>query len=212
MDEPKRVAKAAKQMNLSYVVVTSVTRDDIPDGGAKIFAMTIDEIRRQLPEAGIEVLTPDFMGNIGALDMVLSRRPDVFNHNVETVPRLYPVARPQADYARSLNVLSYAAKNYDSVVKSGFMVGLGETDDEIYELMRDLRNAGVQVVTIGQYLQPSPKHLPIERFVTPEKFAEYAEYGEKELGFIRVFSGPLVRSSFMAQEIWRKAREKAAAG
>ena len=199
-------------MNLSYVVVTSVTRDDIPDGGAKIFAMTIDEIRSQLPEAGIEVLTPDFMGNTGALDMVLSRRPDVFNHNVETVPRLYPVARPQADYARSLNVLSYAAKNYDSVVKSGFMVGLGETDDEIYDLMRDLRNAGVQVVTIGQYLQPSPKHLPIERFVTPEKFAEYAEYGERELGFTRVFSGPLVRSSFMAQEIWRKAREKAAAG
>ena len=158
------------------------------------------------------VLIQDFRGSIRALQIACNTHQNMLNHNVETVPRLYPVARPQADYARSLNVLSYAAKNYDSVVKSGFMVGLGETDDEIYDLMRDLRNVGVQVVTIGQYLQPSPKHLPIERFVTPEKFAEYAEYGERELGFIRVFSGPLVRSSFMAQEIWRKAREKAAAG
>ncbi len=205
-DEPRRVADAAQKMNLKYVVVTSVTRDDIPDGGAAHFAETIRQIREKLPDAGIEVLTPDFLGNRDAIETVLSERPDVFNHNVETVPRLYPLARPQANYQRSLMILNYASKHSNSIIKSGFMVGLGETDDEIFSLLRDLKNTGVDVVTIGQYLQPSPEHLPVERFVHPKNFEKYAEFGESVLNFKRVFAGPLVRSSFMASDIWEKTK------
>ena len=201
--EPQRVAQAARKLNLRYVVVTSVTRDDLPDGGAEHFAETIRAIRREVPTARVEVLTPDFGGDKDALDVVFAAGPDVFNHNVETVPRLYPAVRPQADYRRSLEVLSYAKKQ-GMLTKSGFMVGLGETKDEVFALLKDLRNAGVDIITIGQYLQPSPGHIAVDRFVPPAEFEEYSRFGEEELGFAKVFAGPLVRSSFMAQDIWEK--------
>ncbi|MCD6532366.1 lipoyl synthase [bacterium] len=201
--EPQRVAQAARELNLRYVVVTSVTRDDLPDGGAEHFAETIRAIRREVPTARVEVLTPDFGGDKDALDVVFAAAPDVFNHNVETVPRLYPQVRPQADYRRSLEVLSYAKKQ-GMLTKSGFMVGLGETKDEVFALLKDLRDAGVDIITIGQYLQPSPGHIAVDRFVPPAEFEEYSRFGEEELGFAKVFAGPLVRSSFMAQDIWEK--------
>ncbi len=204
--EPHRVADAAEKMKLKYIVITSVTRDDLSDGGAAHFAETIRQIRQKLPNSGIEVLTPDFIGDRDAIETVLAQKPDVFNHNVETVPRLYPLARPQANYQRSLMVLNFAGQNSDCIIKSGFMVGLGETDDEIFMLLHDLKDADVNIITIGQYLQPSPQHLPVHRFVRPEKFDEYAEYGENVLGFDKVFAGPLVRSSFMAEDIWKKTK------
>jgi len=203
-DEPSRIAQAAKKMALSYIVITSVTRDDLPDYGAGHFAGTIGAIKALLPESGVEALTPDFLGNHKALEKVFCEKPDVFNHNVETIPELYSKVRPQADYHRSLDVLRYAARESDSIIKSGFMVGLGETKERVFDLLKELSNASIDVVTIGQYLQPSPAHLPIDRFVHPDEFAEYADFGERELGFKKVFSGPLVRSSFMAKEIWKK--------
>ncbi|MCD6594927.1 lipoyl synthase [bacterium] len=206
-DEPERVADAVKKLNLKYVVITSVTRDDLPDGGAEHFAKTIVEIRRIMRDSGIEILTPDFLANKESLDIVLEANPDVFNHNIETIPRLYSIARPQADFQRSLGVLKYASKNFKSVVKSGFMVGLGENKKEVFDLLETLRETGADVVTIGQYLQPTLAHLPIDRFVHPDEFDEYSEYGENKLGFKRVFSGPFVRSSFMAQEIWHRCRK-----
>jgi lipoic acid synthetase len=200
-DEPRQVAEAAAQLGLRYVVITSVNRDELPDGGAAHFARTIQEVRRRLPQAKVEVLTPDFQGNLDALRTVLDAAPDTFNHNVETVARLYRRVRPQAQYIQSLNVLRNAATHSPALLtKSGFMVGLGEDRTEVRRLLDDLRAHDVGVVTIGQYLQPTRHHLPVEEYVHPEIFDEYREYGE-QLGFRAVFSGPLVRSSFMAEQI-----------
>ena len=190
VDEPRQVAEAAAQLGLRYVVITSVNRDELADGGAAHFANTIQAVRQRLPEAQIEVLTPDFKGNRQALYTVLDARPDTYNHNVETVPRLYQRVRPQADYAQSLDVLANARRYAPRVLtKSGFMVGLGESFEEVKRLLEDLRAAETDVVTIGQYLQPTRKHLPVEQYVHPEVFDEYREYGER-LGFRAVFSGP----------------------
>jgi len=204
-DEPEQVAEAAAQLGLRYVVITSVNRDELPDGGATHFARTIHAVRRRLPRSRIEVLTPDFKGNRGALHTVLDAGPDTFNHNVETVPRLYPRVRPQADYRQTLDVLS-GARSYarDALTKSGFMVGLGERRDEVKRLLEDLRAHDVEVATIGQYLQPTRRHLPVEEYVHPDIFEEYREYGER-LGFRAVFSGPFVRSSFMAEMVHEQA-------
>ncbi|HLF83599.1 MAG TPA: lipoyl synthase [Blastocatellia bacterium] len=205
-DEPERVAEAAAQLKLSYVVITSVNRDELPDGGAAHFANTIHAVRRRLPGARIEVLTPDFKGNRRALFTVLDASPDTFNHNVETVPRLYQRVRPQADYQQSLDVLQEARRYAPaSLTKSGFMVGLGERREEVKRLLEDLRAHAVAVVTIGQYLQPTRAHLPVEEYIHPDVFEEYKAYGEW-LGFRAVFSGPLVRSSFMAEMV-RKIAE-----
>jgi lipoic acid synthetase len=200
-DEPEQVAEAAVQLKLSYVVITSVNRDELPEGGAEHFAKTIHAVRRRLPGARIEVLTPDFKGDRRALHTVLDAGPDTFNHNVETVPRLYQRVRPQADYQQSLDVLKEAGRHAPAALtKSGFMVGLGERRDEVKRLLEDLRAHAVDVVTIGQYLQPTRAHLPVEEYVHPAVFDEYKEYGER-LGFRAVFSGPLVRSSFMAEMV-----------
>jgi lipoic acid synthetase len=204
-NEPEQVAEAAAQLKLRYVVITSVNRDELPDGGANHFARTIHAVRRRLPDSRIEVLTPDFKGDRRALCVVLDAKPDTFNHNVETVPRLYRRVRPQGDYRQSLDVLR-AARSYSPGVltKSGFMVGLGETSDEVKRLLEDLLAHGVNVATIGQYLQPTRAHLPVEEYVHPEVFAEYEQYGER-LGFRAVFSGPLVRSSYMAEMVSERA-------
>lgn len=199
-EEPERVAEAAKRLCLKHVVVTSVTRDDLPDGGAGHFAATILAIRKALPQATVEVLVPDFQGSEEALDTVLAARPEVLNHNVETVPRLYPLVRPQADYARSLRLLERAKeKAPDILTKSGLMVGLGETRKEVEEVLRDLRKARCDIVTIGQYLRPSVHHLPVASYVPPEEFEYYREYALR-LGFSGVASGPFVRSSYKAEE------------
>jgi lipoic acid synthetase len=201
-DEPERVARTARDMGLTYVVVTSVTRDDLPDGGASHFAKTVMALRHLLPEARIEVLTPDFQGNMRALKTVLDSGPDVFNHNIETVPRLYPVVRAQADYQRSLKVLA-SAKNMAPLrnTKSGLMVGLGETFDEVVAVMRDIRTAGCDFLTIGQYLRPSKINLPVKEYVVPETFDTYREIA-LSLGFTAVASSPLVRSSMNAEEMF----------
>ncbi|HSB10326.1 MAG TPA: lipoyl synthase [Blastocatellia bacterium] len=199
--EPEQVAEAAAQLGLNYVVITSVNRDELADGGAAHFAKTIRAVRRRLPDAKIEVLTPDFKGDVDALHAVLEAGPDTFNHNVETVPRLYRTVRPQADYQQSLDVLCEAHSYAPGVLtKSGFMVGLGERSDEVERLLEDLHAHAVDVVTIGQYLQPTRAHLPVEDYVHPDVFAGYRDYGER-LGFRHVFSGPLVRSSFMADMV-----------
>jgi lipoic acid synthetase len=198
-EEPANVARMAREMELSYVVITSVNRDDLEDGGSHHFAETVREVRRALPEARVEVLTPDFCGDLDAVARVLDAGPHVFNHNMETAPRLYPRVRPQANYRQSLDVLGFARSRASGVLtKSGFMVGLGETPDEVRTLLRDLRAAGTDVATIGQYLQPTRRNLPVAEFVEPRRFAEYREYG-LALGFKAVFSGPLVRSSYMAE-------------
>lgn len=197
-EEPRRVAEAVSQMDLNHVVVTSVNRDELHDGGATLFAATIRWIRRLTPACAVEVLTPDFKGSRDALKVVMDAKPDVFNHNVETVKRLYHRVRPQAVYERSLQTLAWAKDLYlDKPTKTGFMLGLGETHDEIVELLQDIRDHHVDIVTIGQYLRPSPQHLPIERYVPPDEFREYARIG-KEMGFRNVYSGPLVRSSYHA--------------
>src|SRR5262249_24221823 len=204
--EPDQVAEAAAQLKLRYVVITSVNRDELSDGGAEHFARTILAVRARLPESRIEVLTPDFKGNVEALRTVLNAKPDTFNHNVETVPRLYPRVRPQAGYRQSLDVLGNAKRLSGALTKSGFMVGLGETVDEVKQMLRDLRGANVDVVTVGQYLQPTLRHLPVEEYVAPELFDYYRGYGES-IGFRAVFSGPLVRSSFMAESVHDKISE-----
>jgi len=203
-EEPYRVAEAARRLGLKHVVITSVTRDDLPDGGASHFAAVIKAIRDKLPQACVEVLTPDFKGQEEALALVVQARPDIFNHNVETVPRLYPKVRPQANYRRSLEVLR-KIKEMDPGIytKSGFMVGLGETREEILEVMADLRAVGCDILTIGQYLQPSPRHLEVEEYVTPATFDWYAHKGE-EMGFLHVASGPFIRSSYLADEVMAK--------
>ncbi len=201
--EPLRLAQAAAQMKLSHVVVTSVDRDDLPDRGAAHYAATIRAIKRKLPSAKVEILTPDFLGfEEEALAIVLATRPEVFNHNIETVRRLHARMRgAKASYDKALWLLERAKEvaDYPVLTKSGIIVGLGETNDEVVETMRDLRAHGVDVVTIGQYLQPSPKHAPIDRWVHPDEFRWFREQGEA-LGFGSVFSGPLVRSSYRADE------------
>jgi len=207
-NEPANVARMAREMKLRYVVITSVNRDDLEDGGSHHFAETVREVRRALPEARMEVLTPDFCGRLDAVARVLDAGPHVFNHNMETAPRLYSRVRPQADYRQSLDVLAFARGHAAGVMtKSGFMVGLGETPDEVRMLLRDLRAAGTDVATIGQYLQPTRRNLPVAEFVEPRQFEEYREYG-LALGFKAVFSGPLVRSSYMADLVSEEAQPK----
>lgn len=196
--EPERVANAVEALKLKYAVITSVTRDDLPDGGAGIFAETIRAIRKQSPDCRVEVLIPDFRGSEMALKIVMDAEPHVLNHNVETVPRLYPKVRPHAVYERSLEVLQRARKfNPNGLTKSGLMVGVGETVDEIIQVMADLRNVDCNILTIGQYLRPSLAHVPIERYWPPEEFKELEKQGI-EMGFAHVESGPLVRSSYHA--------------
>jgi lipoic acid synthetase len=199
--EPAHVAEMAARMNLRYVVITSVNRDDLPDGGSRHFAETVRSVRSALPKARVEVLTPDFCGDLSAVARVLDSGPDVFNHNMETVSRLYRRVRPQANYQRSLEVLSFA-KQYRprALTKSGLMVGLGESAAEVHELLRDMRAANVEVATIGQYLQPTRRNLPVAEYVTPAQFDSYRDYG-LGIGFKMVFSGPFVRSSYMADRV-----------
>jgi lipoic acid synthetase len=198
--EPERVAQAIKAMNLKHAVITSVNRDERKDGGAPIFAMVISRIREIHPGCSIEVLIPDFKGSVEALRIVVAARPEILNHNVETVPRLFKKVQPQDRYEWARATLTNARKiDPEVLTKSGIMVGLGETMDEIKDVMRDLRAWGVSILTIGQYLQPSRQHLPIERYYTPEEFAELKEFG-MGIGFLWVESGPLVRSSYHAAE------------
>ena len=200
-EEPENTAKAVQLMGLSYVVLTSVNRDDLPDGGAGHYAKTIKEVKRLNPDTGVEALTPDFLGLELAIDTLLDSGLDVFAQNVETVKRLtHPVRDPRAGYEQTLNVLKYAAQTCDVITKTSLMLGLGETDDELLECMDDLRNASVDVLTLGQYLQPTKNHLPVERFVTPDEFERYREWGLKK-GFKEVVSGVFVRSSYRAERV-----------
>ena len=201
-EEPRHVAEMAAEMKLRYVVITSVNRGDLPDGGSHHFAETVREVRLALPHAKVEVLTPDFCGDLDAVARVLEAGPDVFNHNMETVRRLYRRVRPQAGYEQSLRVLRFAKQHSPKVLtKSGLMVGLGESIDEVHELLRDIHGAAVDVATIGQYLQPTRRNLRVAEYVTPEQFDAYRDHG-LTLGFKMVFSGPLVRSSYMADHVW----------
>jgi lipoic acid synthetase len=207
-DEPEAVAEAAARLGLRHVVVTSVTRDDLADGGAGHFARTIRAVRARLPQVVVEVLTPDFQGSRAALDAVLDARPDIFNHNVETAPRLYPAIRPEADYRRSLEVLAYVkrqaeARGLKTWTKSGLMMGLGETPDEVRGVLGDLREAGCDIVTIGQYLSPSAAHAPVARFVEPGEFEAW-EAEARAMGFRAVASGPFVRSSYEAERVFQE--------
>ena len=207
--EPANVARMAAEMKLRYVVITSVNRDDLEDGGSTHFAETVERVKQALPDARVEVLTPDFDGNLPAVARVLDAAPHVFNHNMETVPRLYRKVRPQADYRQSLDVLRFAREHRkEALTKSGFMVGLGETVDEVHQLLRDLRANDVDVATIGQYLQPTRRNLAVAEYVAPERFEEYKEFG-LSLGFKMVFSGPLVRSSYMADLVSEQAEHSA---
>jgi lipoic acid synthetase len=205
--EPANVARMAARMALRYVVITSVNRDDLADGGSTHFAETVTQLRQALPAAQVEVLTPDFQGDREAIARVLDAAPDVFNHNMETVPRLYRRVRPQANYKQSLEMLRFARGHRPEVLtKSGFMVGLGETTDEVEQLLRDLRARDVDVATIGQYLQPTRRNLPVAEYVTPAQFDRYRDFG-LSLGFRMVFSGPLVRSSYMADLVREQAEQ-----
>ena len=199
--EPAKLANAVRTFNLKYVVITSVTRDDLEDGGASVFAQTIYEIKKTNPQVMVEVLIPDFRGLRESLEIVLKAKPHVLNHNLETVKHLYPLVRKDADYHRSLEIL-HRAKDYskDLTTKSGVMLGLGEKQEEIVELMNDLKKAKCDLLTIGQYLSPSTHHLPTERYYTPQEFEELRNVGLK-LGFLDVHSGPLVRSSYLAHQL-----------
>ncbi|MBN2353256.1 MAG: lipoyl synthase [Spirochaetales bacterium] len=209
-EEPQRIARAAAALRLRHVVVTSVTRDDLPDGGAGHFVRIMRALRDTLPDAVVELLVPDFRGDEGALRDVVAAGPDVLNHNLETVPRLYPDVRPGADYRRSLSLLKNARSlAAETVTKSGLMVGLGETEEEIAAVMADLRSAGCDMITIGQYLAPSRNHYPIREFVAPVVFDRYRELGLR-LGFRSVASGPFVRSSYHADTEYRTAAESMA--
>ena len=196
-EEPRRVAEAVRQMNLKHAVVTSVNRDELYDGGAAIFEETIQWIRELQPTCTIEVLIPDFKGEMHAIQKLIDAHPDILNHNTETVPRLYSTVRPQAKYERSLDVLRICKEN-SLTTKSGIMLGLGETHEEIEEVLHDLRSVRVDILTLGQYLQPTKSHLPVNRFVTPDEFSEWKSYG-RSIGFRHVESGPLVRSSYHAE-------------
>ncbi len=206
-DEPSNVARMARDMKLKHVVITSVNRDDLQDGGSVHFARTVVEVRAALPEARVEVLTPDFCGDLDSVARVLDAAPHIFNHNMETVGRLYRTVRPQADYQQSLTVLRFAKKyRPESLTKSGAMLGLGETIAETEQLLRDLRSADVDVATLGQYLQPARRNLRVQEFVSPEQFDRYRDFG-LSLGFKMVFSGPLVRSSYMADLVSQQAEQ-----
>ncbi|GDY12449.1 lipoyl synthase 2 [Planctomycetota bacterium] len=210
--EPERLAAAIAELGLGFAVITSVNRDDLVDGGAGHFAEAIQAVRRRCPSTLIEVLTPDFRGSDAALATVVAARPDVYNHNLETIARLYPTVRPQAKYRRSLDLLGKIKDSAPELwTKSGIMVGLGETDDEVRWLMDDLRAAKVDIMTIGQYLRPSLQHHDILRFVPPEQFERYREWGVAA-GFAHVASGPYVRSSHFAEDVLRGARDRRQAG
>jgi lipoic acid synthetase len=200
-DEPERVAEATHRMRLKHVVITAVARDDLKDGGAEHFRRTIESVRTLNPEIVIEVLVPDFNDSDAAIDEVLSAKPHIFNHNLETVRRLTPTVRSRATYDRSLSVLQKAKAKGGTAVhtKSGIMLGLGEAEEELFVALQDLRRVGCDILTLGQYLQPTLKHLPVKEFVTPEKFQEYGERA-REMGFVHVASGPMVRSSYHADE------------
>lgn len=199
--EPIRLAQAVERLNLNHVVITSVNRDDLADGGASQFVLCIEAVRKTSPQTTIEVLIPDLCGAWNALGIILGAKPDVLNHNTETVPRLYRRVRPQGDYQRSLELLQQTRKLAPTVyTKSGIMVGLGETDAEVREVIRDLRQVDCDILTIGQYLQPSTQHLEVKTFVTPEQFDDWREYGES-LGFLQVVSSPLTRSSYHAEQV-----------
>jgi len=203
-EEPRQVADAVANLGLKHVVITSVTRDDLPDGGAGHYAATIRAVRAACPGVTVEVLVPDFGGVAADIDTVLSEAPEVFNHNIETVPRLYATVRPQAIYERSLAVLRRAAEGRSGLVKTGWMVGLGERPEEVLALLGEVATIGIDLVTIGQYLRPSKGHLPVVQYVPPEVFAQYQAYGES-LG-LQVHSAPFVRSSFQAGETYAQAR------
>jgi len=201
-NEPSRVAEAAQTLQLDYVVVTSVTRDDLPDGGAAHFAATTEQLREKLPRAQIEVLIPDFQGSRPALKTVLDASPHILNHNIETVPRLYPAVRPQADYQQSLTLLTQSARMAPEIpTKSGLMVGLGETRDELYTVFEDLLAADCRLLTLGQYLRPSINHLPVKEYVSPDTFLKYKDKAIS-MGFVDVASAPLVRSSYRAKALF----------
>ena len=203
INEPKHVAEAVKELGLEFAVITSVTRDDLIDGGAEHFKNCIDEIRK-VSNTKIEILTPDFKGKKEALDLIIESNPDVFNHNIETVKSLFRTARPQGNYSRSIEVLKYIKENSSIVTKSGMMVGLGETFDEIEETLLDLKNVGVDIVTIGQYIQPSKEHLKVEKYYTLEEFEDLKNLAQK-IGFKNYQIAPLVRSSYQAKQSWQEA-------
>ena len=202
--EPERLGEAVARLGLKHVVITSVNRDDLSDGGASQFVACIEQVRRRSPQTTIELLIPDLCGDWTALAAVMAGAPEVLNHNIESVPRLYRKARPQGIYERSLELLQRVRQGWPSTyTKSGLMVGLGESDAEVVEVMADLRRHQVDIVTIGQYLSPGPKHLPVDRFVTPQQFEAFRQHGEAELGFLQVVSTPLTRSSYHAGEVQR---------
>ena len=203
INEPKHVAEAVKELGLEFAVITSVTRDDLIDGGAEHFKNCIDEIRK-VSNTKIEILTPDFKGKKEALDLIIESNPDVFNHNIETVKSLFRTARPQGDYSRSIEVLKYIKENSSIITKSGMMVGLGETFDKIEETLLDLKNVGVDIVTIGQYIQPSKEHLKVEKYYTLEEFEDLKNLAKK-IGFKNYQIAPLVRSSYQAKQSWQEA-------
>jgi len=202
--EPQRLGEAVARLGLKHVVITSVNRDDLADGGASQFVACIEQVRQRSPQTTIELLIPDFCGNWRALAAVMAAAPNVLNHNIETVPRLYRLARPQGIYGRSLELLQRVHDGWPrTYTKSGLMTGLGESDPEVLEVLGDLRRHSVDIVTIGQYLSPGPKHLPVDRFVSPEQFESFRQHGETELGFLQVVSSPLTRSSYHAGEVQR---------
>jgi len=206
-DEPQHLLEAVERLGLRYVIITSVTRDDLADGGAFHFAKVINLLHKNSDSAKVEVLIPDFLGSVEALKIVVEAHPEVINHNVETVPRLYREVRPKADYSRSVELL-FRVKQLDPsvVTKSGLILGFGETQEEVVQVMSDLREANCDLLTFGQYLQPSPRHHPVVRFVPPEEFSQYEQIG-KDMGFLGVVSAPLVRSSFRAAELYAKAKD-----
>ena len=208
LEEPFKIAEVTQHLGLNYVVITSVTRDDLNDGGAGHFARTIHEIRKRIPRAIIEILVPDFQGSQEAIKILIDSHPDVINHNIETVPRLYPGVRPGFDYFRSLSLLRMVRQTApDIITKSGLMLGLGETSGEVKKVMRELLDAECSLLTLGQYLQPSDRHLPVRQFVTPERF-EWWKNEALKMGFQGVASGPFVRSSFHAGELYKSQKTK----
>jgi len=204
-EEPVRIAGMVQNLNLDYIVITSVTRDDLPDGGASFFGRTVKEIRRKVPNSFIELLIPDFQGNKDALRSITEVRPDVLNHNIETVPRLYSIVRPEAIYQRSLDLLKQAVTLDSTIIaKSGLMLGLGEQPEEILNTLKDLLDAGCRLVTMGQYLQPTKAHLSVERYIPPKEFNNWRKIA-LEMGFVEVASGPFVRSSYHAKNLYQAA-------
>ena len=209
-EEPEHLLQAVEKLGLRYVVITSVTRDDLDDGGAAQFVKSINIIHERRPGTLVEVLVPDFLGSAEAIRAVVTARPEVVNHNIETVPRLYPEVRSMADYRRSVNLFAMAkASDSGIITKSGLMLGLGETKDEVIQVMKDLRNAGCDLITLGQYLSPSSRHYPIARYVTPDEFTELGDIA-KEMGFAEAASAPLVRSSYRAGDLYDRAKKNLA--